>query len=138
MLVWEESYRIGHDRMGSQHLVLVALINQLDINVHDDDAHDVLPDALKAVGAYVGYHFAEEEQVMRAAGYPRLDGHVAMRRDFAAEFERLLALAADGQALRAPYDRGYLPSGHQPDRQPMVVPFAQGAFRPGGFQGGGP
>ncbi len=101
MLAWEESYKIGHDRMDGQHLVLVALINQLDININDDGVQGILPDVLEAVGAYLGYHFAEEEAVMRAAGYPGLDGHVAMHRAFTEQFDRLLALAAAGQVLQA-------------------------------------
>lgn len=101
MLVWEEAYKIGHDTMDAQHLVLVACINQLDININDDGARDVLPDVMKAVGGYLAYHFAEEEEVMRQAGYPRLEEHLANHRAFTGEFQRLLDLAGRGDVLPA-------------------------------------
>ena len=104
MLVWEDAYKIGHEEMDSQHLVLLALLNQLDINIDSSDdpaAGPCLTEVMGALSAYIDYHFAAEEAVMRAASYPRLDDHLAAHHGFIAELARLRGLADSGTPLQA-------------------------------------
>lgn len=101
MLVWEESYRIGVDEMDSEHLILFALLNQLDININNDMSAECVVDVLGALASYIDYHFAHEEALMKSVGFPGLEEHAAQHRVFVAEVARLRDLAGAGDALQA-------------------------------------
>ncbi|HTH16357.1 MAG TPA: hemerythrin family protein [Magnetospirillum sp.] len=99
MLVWEDGYKIGNAEMDAQHLILFALLNQLNININDDRAGECLQDVLTALCAYIDYHFAHEEALMKAWDYPGLDEHAAKHVEFVAEVKRLQAAVAGVNAL---------------------------------------
>ncbi|CAA7621315.1 Hemerythrin-like protein [Magnetospirillum sp. LM-5] len=101
MLAWENGYKIGHDDMDAQHLILFALLNQLDVNINADLADECVQDVLGALSAYIEYHFAHEEALMNAVGYPGLEGHAALHREFVAKVEELRTQAEDGNKQRA-------------------------------------
>ncbi len=92
MLVWEEEYKIGNAEMDAQHLILFALLNQLTVNIDSDRAGDCLHDVMTALGNYIDYHFAHEEALMKAWGYPGLDEHAAKHAQFVAEVRRLQSM----------------------------------------------
>lgn len=89
MFVWEEGYKIGHPAMDSQHLVLFALLNQLDININHDMAESCITDVLSALASYIEFHFRHEENLMRKVEYPGLEDHMATHRVFVHELEVL-------------------------------------------------
>lgn len=101
MLVWEEEYKIGNEEMDAQHLILFALLNQLTVNIDSDRAGDCLRDVMNALGAYIDYHFAHEEALMKAWNYPGLDEHAAKHTQFVAEVKRLQAMAQDADPHKA-------------------------------------
>lgn len=101
MFVWDESYKIGQEEMDAEHLILFALLNQLDININDDRAGDCVGDVLNALGAYIDYHFAHEEALMRSVGYPGLDAHSDKHHEFMKEVSRLRERAKGADALKA-------------------------------------
>lgn len=82
MLVWEGRFKIGHEEMDAQHLLLFALLNQLDINIHEKRENECLRDVMNALRAYIDYHFSHEELLMKAWDYPALEAHMAMHQDF--------------------------------------------------------
>jgi len=93
-LPWESDYKIGHRQMDAQHLVLFSILNQLDININADLDYGSLIDILTAMKAYVSLHFANEEEVMRKAGYPQLTEHCQTHRTFlrqVASYEKSLS-----------------------------------------------
>lgn len=101
MLAWEEGYKIGHQMMDSQHLVLFALLNQLDINIHHDMPEEAVTDVLSALEIYILRHFAEEEALMREWAFPDLGPHIVTHHFFVAEMNRLRIPGPDGDVLRA-------------------------------------
>ena len=101
MLVWEDGYKIGQDEMDAEHLILFSLLNQLDININADMAHDCVADVLSALGAYIDYHFAHEEALMKAWGYPGLEAHSAKHHEFMNEVSRLRQQAEGADMLKA-------------------------------------
>lgn len=101
MLVWEEAYKIGHDEMDAEHLILFSLLNQLDTNINNDMAGACVGDVVRALGAYIDYHFSHEEALMRAWRYPGLEGHSAKHHEFMAELSRLRRDAQRGDDLKA-------------------------------------
>lgn len=96
MLVWEDEYKIGNEEMDAQHLILFALLNQLTVNIDSDRAGECLGDVMNALGGYIDYHFAHEEALMKAWGYPELEAHSAKHVEFVAEVKRLQVMAHDG------------------------------------------
>jgi hemerythrin len=101
MLAWEDGYKINHDDMDAQHLILFALLNQLDININSDLAEECVTDVMGALEAYIDYHFAHEEALMQSYGYPGLEGHTALHKEFSREVARLREAAKDGDMLKA-------------------------------------
>ena len=76
-LDWNESFRIGVERIDEQHRKLFALRNQLldcccrENSVHAEDFHRILSELFE----YTRYHFEAEEEFMQAIAYPKLDAH---------------------------------------------------------------
>jgi len=101
MLVWDKSYKIGQEEMDGEHLILFALLNQLNININDDRAGECVGDVLNALGSYIDYHFAHEEALMRSCGYPGLDAHAAKHQEFVQELSLLREKAKGADALQA-------------------------------------
>lgn len=101
MFVWEDGYKIGQEEMDAEHLILFALLNQLDVNINADRAGDCLDDVLNALGSYIDYHFAHEEALMRSWNYPGLETHSAVHREFIKELASLRAQVKGADALRA-------------------------------------
>lgn len=101
MLVWEDGYKIGQGEMDAEHLILFSLLNQLDVNINADMAGDCVSDVLAALGAYIDYHFAHEEALMKAWGYPRLEEHSAKHHEFMNEVSRLRESAKGEDVLKA-------------------------------------
>lgn len=101
MLAWEQGYKIGQWEMDAEHLILFSLLNQLDININADLARECVHDVLAALGAYIDYHFAHEEALMKAWGYPRLEEHSARHHDFMNEVARLRSQVQGEDTLRA-------------------------------------
>lgn len=101
MLIWEDAYKIGHEEMDAQHLILFALLNQLDININNDRADDCLVDVVNALGDYIDYHFAHEEALMNSWDYPGLAAHSARHREFINHVSRLRLQVAGPDTLKA-------------------------------------
>ncbi|HLO79295.1 MAG TPA: hemerythrin family protein [Magnetospirillum sp.] len=101
MLVWEEEYKIGNDEMDAQHLILFALLNQMTVNIDSGRPGDCLQDVLTALGAYIDYHFAHEEALMKEWGYPGLEEHAAGHAQFVAEVKRLQSLVSGAEVNKA-------------------------------------
>lgn len=101
MLVWEQEYKIGNEEMDAQHLILFALLNQLTVNINSDRAGDCLHDVMNALGAYIDYHFAHEEALMKAWDYPGLEEHSLKHVQFVAEVKRLQSMVPGTDAHKA-------------------------------------
>ena len=100
MLAWEHGYKIGQWEMDAEHLILFSLLNQLDININADLADECVYDVLAALDAYIDYHFAHEEALMKAWDYPHLESHSALHHQFMNEIARLRALVKGGDMMR--------------------------------------
>lgn len=101
MLTWSDEYRIGHQEMDGEHITLFALLNQLDINIGANDSATCVGDLLRALLSYISFHFAHEEALMAAYGYPNLPQHTSAHEALIAETCRLgqRAGSVDGKAV---------------------------------------
>ena len=86
-LVWRESYRSGNDRVDRQHHQLFEHANRLLHAVMSQAPRAEVLEAMEVLAEDITAHFAEEEQLHDAIGFPAREAH-------AAEHGRLLAQAA--------------------------------------------
>lgn len=100
MLVWENDFRTGIEDIDAQHIILFALINQLDININNELPNECVHDTLKAVAYYIDFHFAYEEMLMRQRGFPALEEHLAEHRLLMQTVVHLAAPAAAPDSRR--------------------------------------
>jgi hemerythrin len=65
------------------------LLNQLDINIGVNQAATCVADLLHALLSCISFHFAHEEALMAAYGYPELAQHQLLHEALIAETTRL-------------------------------------------------
>jgi hemerythrin-like metal-binding protein len=72
---WSEFMSVGVPLLDSDHKALIQLINQLHDALEDKEESSVLNQIFERLVAYTEVHFAREEQVMEACGYPGISEH---------------------------------------------------------------
>ncbi|CCQ74528.1 bacteriohemerythrin [Magnetospira sp. QH-2] len=78
-LVWKPEYSVGHPGIDADHQGLFALVQEL----HEADMTDgLLSNILRRLEDYAEGHFAREEEMMRQGGYPDLEEHKTLHRNF--------------------------------------------------------
>ena len=87
MFEWVDRYNTGLDRIDDQHRSIVCSINDLMSEHKSDVAQEVVEKSLIAVDDYIAVHLSEEEELMRANGYPGLDDHLEKHAFFVEKFE---------------------------------------------------
>ena len=95
LLTWSSKYSVGVQAMDNQHTVLFGILNDLHSAMMGGKAQKVTGELLQKLVKYTREHFAAEEAVMAAAGYPGLQNHRVKHRDlikqvneFASRYER--------------------------------------------------
>jgi hemerythrin len=92
---WSNDYSVGIAEIDAQHQRLVAMLNQLSDAMRSGKGSQVLDRVLGDLVAYTGTHFATEERLMQANGYPDFPRHKR-------EHDQLTAQVLDlQQSLRA-------------------------------------
>ena len=93
---WSEQLEIGDPVVDSEHRYLVQLI----VNLHERYKIGNIPESLADVFAhlamYVKSHFENEEKLMEAIGYPRLEEHRKQHRNLVAQAVELTEQYMDG------------------------------------------
>jgi hemerythrin len=72
---WSDRYNVGVDAIDSQHMSLMALLNDCDEQVARDKTACVDEVLVDRLTKYVTYHFKFEEDLMRSVGYQDLERH---------------------------------------------------------------
>lgn len=105
---WTPNMSVGSPIVDSDHRVLVGLIDRVRTAA---DAPDAIGDVLDGLIAYVEFHFAREEKMMVAAGFPELAAHGAEHAGFTDHVYRLRrAFEIDATAIDAAELFDYLKS----------------------------
>jgi len=73
---WTPDFSVGVSSLDTDHKVLISLINQLDDAIRAGEPRETVNRVLDALLDYTDYHFAREEALMRACGYPEIDAHM--------------------------------------------------------------
>jgi methyl-accepting chemotaxis protein len=80
LLAWDDSLSVNIQLVDRQHRKLVEMINELFAALRAGRGNEILTPTLDALVTYTSQHFAEEERMMKAHGYPGLAEHQAAHR----------------------------------------------------------
>lgn len=86
---WDDKLLIGHSDVDAQHRHLFEILNRLYSALKEQRSDAGTRTALDELTHYVSWHFAAEEEVMRACGFPQIEEHIAAHRAFAQQVEDL-------------------------------------------------
>lgn len=75
LINWTDQLAVGVKDIDTQHKMLVDLINSLHTHMVAGDANDLMGKVLDKIIEYTGFHFATEERLMAAHGYPQSPAH---------------------------------------------------------------
>lgn len=75
MFEWKDEYSVNIREIDEQHKQLVAMINELHEAMMQQRGQDVLGGLLNNLVSYCNNHFATEERLMEAHGYPDYAPH---------------------------------------------------------------
>lgn len=84
---WSDDYKTGILDIDREHQSLFMLINALYDKVEKNSAESTITTTIKALMAYVDFHFAREEGLLTACNYPNLEEHTAGHRKLQSQLE---------------------------------------------------
>lgn len=79
--VWNEAMSVGMPALDADHRCLIRIINLLE-DAEGRDVERVIDIVMETLDLYCRYHFAREERIMRACGFPSLAFHCGEHKDF--------------------------------------------------------
>lgn len=80
VIQWSDDYLTGIPLIDSDHQTLFATVNMVHARAKEGMDSDTIGRALNVLVMYVDRHFAREEALMEANGYPDLIAHMAGHR----------------------------------------------------------
>jgi hemerythrin len=98
-LDWNSSYSVGVEKLDQQHSSLFNLVNELYSAMLKGQSQAMTAEMLDALVAYTEEHFAAEEALMAAAGYPKLESHIADHRELTARVQEFLSKLELGEGV---------------------------------------
>lgn len=81
-MMWKDSYRLGVERIDSQHIELFRMTEDLVNAVRDGASVETYKKALEFLKDYVIYHFRDEEAYQASIHYSGMAAHQAEHRQF--------------------------------------------------------
>ncbi len=79
---WKDEFSVSVKKFDDHHKKLIGLINELHDSMLTGKQQAVIGKILNSLADYTKYHFAEEEKLMVAYGYPGLVEHRAQHEAF--------------------------------------------------------
>jgi hemerythrin len=84
-MVWNDRISVGVEAVDHDHKKLVGIINELYDAIVERRSKEILGRLLDELLEYTKYHFAREEELFRATGYPDAVEHTKQHSDFASQ-----------------------------------------------------
>jgi hemerythrin len=85
LVTWGTQYSVAVDSIDKQHQKLFGMLNELHEAMKAGQGKQTAPLILGGLVQYAAEHFANEEGLMRKAGYPAYAGHKAEHDKLTAE-----------------------------------------------------
>lgn len=89
VMEWTPKMSVGLAELDDDHKQLIRIINQLGADYAKEDRREAVRQSLMALRRYAEFHFAREEKVMTACGYPGIEEHKGEHRDFVQRIQEL-------------------------------------------------
>jgi len=86
---WDPGLETGDDVVDAQHRNLYAIVNELDDALREERAREAVALMLVRVLLHAKSHFHDEEALMERVGYPGLERHRGLHRDFEQQAEQI-------------------------------------------------
>jgi len=96
-LVWHASYASGNAVIDAQHRGLIDDANQLLAAIISGQAREDVAGLIDRLLADVAVHFADEEAIIAAAGFPELAAHASLHRELQEGADRLVEHFRSGE-----------------------------------------
>ncbi|HEY0834070.1 MAG TPA: bacteriohemerythrin [Azospirillum sp.] len=109
ILSWDDDLALGVDAIDEEHKVWLRLVRGFQQSIADGEAPAAVYAAIVEALIYTERHFANEEALMRDAGYPHLDDHRAQHARAADELHAVTSGLHDEAELIA-YVGSFLPN----------------------------
>ncbi|MDR3557040.1 MAG: bacteriohemerythrin [Syntrophobacteraceae bacterium] len=77
LLVWSEKYSVNIQEIDDQHKKLIGMVGRLNDAMSEGKDKEALGIILGDLLDYTRTHFADEERLMQAVGYPDFETHKA-------------------------------------------------------------
>lgn len=90
---------VGIPFIDAQHAQLLAVLDRLQTLAGTSHQFAAIVEALDALFSYAQTHLAQEEALLKRAGYPRYEAHVAMHRQFIDAIMDLMARLEAGEEI---------------------------------------
>ena len=91
-MAWSEDLAIGVAQIDQQHRELFRRFDDLLVACRQGQGRSRLVELYDFLADYVESHFADEEALMRAKGFPQLGEHLAQHAKFRAQMASLTAI----------------------------------------------
>lgn len=89
-MTWNENLSVGVHALDDQHTVLVETLNDLHAAMMKGQARTITGKLLHSLVDYTRDHFAAEEKMMAATGYPELPQHRIKHQDLTKQVEEFV------------------------------------------------
>ena len=96
---WKEEYSVNIEQIDSQHKILVDMINQIYIAMHERKSQEILESTLEGMISYAANHFLTEEHLMSKHGYPYLAGHKQEHDQFKEKINEYVSRVENGKRV---------------------------------------
>jgi len=97
LIEWKEAYLTGIDEFDDHHRKLFDLLNKSYFMIVEGSSQEELGELLAELLDYVRYHFAAEEELMRAKAYRKIDEHLIEHFNFTHRVQSFEKEARDDQ-----------------------------------------
>jgi hemerythrin len=101
MMIWTSDYETGNAAMDGEHALLMALVNELAIEIDADEGGQRVVAAADTLVASVRSHFSHEEGLLEALAFPCFREHKAQHHEMLQELEELHAMLTAQSDRRA-------------------------------------
>lgn len=94
LVTWSDKLSVGINSIDEQHKQLVSMINSLNKAMREKQSQSAMLSIVQGLGKYVVTHFGYEEKLFAKHGYPDMEEHKEVHRNFVAkvkEFENALS-----------------------------------------------
>jgi len=98
LVSWSDKLSVGIPSIDAQHKKLVSMINGLNRAMREKRSQSAMLSIVRGLGEYVVTHFGYEEKLFAKHGYPDIDAHKEVHRNFVAKVQEFESALSSGKA----------------------------------------